>query len=110
MEEQKNKGKEVKMEPVKGSDNQTGEDKQLTYEQLNNACVQLSQQNQYLRQQIEQANKLLNTFSRLDYLFKVVELANKAGQFHFEDDFVLSCYAEIQEIMTIPEEDKDSKE
>ena len=98
MEEQKNK--EIKLEAAEGINNQ----EKLTYEQLNNACMQLSQQNQYYRQQLEQANKVLNTFSRLDYLFRVVEVSGKDGQYSFDAEFVNKCISEIQEIMTIPEE------
>ena len=98
MEEQKNK--EIKLEAAEGTHNQ----EKLTYEQLNNACMQLSQQNQYYRQQWEQANKVLNTVSRLDYLFRVVEVSKKEGFYNFDGEFVNKCISEIQEIMTIPEE------
>jgi len=103
MEEQKNK--KIKMDAPK-------EQQKLTYEQLNNACVQLSQQNQYLRQQLEQANKVLNTFSRLDYLFKVIECDhnNKINSVSFSRDFVEKCVNEIQILMTIPEDKEENKE
>ena len=103
MEEQKNKTKEIKMDADK---------EKLTYEQLNNACVQLSQENQYLKQQLNQASKVLNTFSRLDYLFRVVECDhnNKSNSVSFSVEFVEQCIKEIQEIMTVPEEEDKSKE
>ena len=43
----------------------------MTYEQLNEACSQLYQQNQNLLRQLQQAN-LTNMFKRLDYLFQVL--------------------------------------
>ena len=101
MEEQKNK--EIRMNAPK-------EQEKLTYEQLNNACVQLSQENQYLKQQLIQANKVLNTFNRLDYLFKVMETSSKASDWKFADDFVAKCIREIEEIMTLPEEEEKDKE
>lgn len=104
MEEQKNK--EIKMDAPK-------EQEKLTYEQLNNACVQLSQENHYLKQQLMQANKVLNTFNRLDYLFRIVECDhnNKINSVSFDRDFVTQCIAEIEEIMSIPEpEEKDKNE
>lgn len=100
MEEKK--VKEVKMKPIQGK----GQDKQkLTYEQLNDACNQLFQQNQYLLKQVKELNTV-NYFKRLDYLFKVVELATT-----FKDaDFVNNCIDEIKEAMTLAPEEEDKKE
>lgn len=77
---------------------QTQGSPKLTYEQLNNAAMQLSQQNMQLRKQLEETN-LFNLFRRLDYLFKVVEFA---GQ--FPADFVTACTAEIQTLLAAPED------
>lgn len=75
----------------------------LTYEQLNDACQQLFQQNQQLLRQLKEQN-MVNMFKRLDYLFKVVEFADT-----FKDaDFVNGCLDEIKGAMTI--DDKESKE
>lgn len=66
----------------------------LTYEQLNDACNQLFQQNQYLVKQLKELD-MANSFKRLDYLFKVVELAGT-----FKDaDFVNQCIDEIKGAM-----------
>lgn len=99
MEEQKNKQVDPKEE-------------KLTYEQLNSACVQLSQQNQFLKQRLQQAEKVLNTFSRLDYLFRVIECDhnNRNNSPSFTTDFVEMCIKEIQELMTMPEESEDNNE
>ena len=100
MEEKK--VKEVKMKPIQGK-NQAKQ--KLTYEQLNDACNQLFQQNQYLLKQVKELNTV-NYFRRLDYLFKVVELAPT-----FKDaDFVNSCIDEIKEAMTPAPEEENKKE
>ena len=74
------------------------EPKKLSYEQLNEACMQLYQQNQNLTRQVQQLNQV-SMYKRLDYLFKVVEFASKP----FDTDFVMNCIEEIQEALTIPE-------
>lgn len=104
MEEKK--AKEVKMNTVKTSKGQAENVKQrLTYEQLNDACNQLFQQNQQLRKALQEMNEV-NMFKRLDYLFKVVELATT-----FKDsDFVNSCMDEIKEALTVPDDKENGKE
>lgn len=80
------------------------EPKKLTYEQLNDACNQLWQQNK----QLVSRNMELEQFAlnkRLDYLFKVLELSNK-----FTSDFVVNCSSEIEEIMTVPQEPEEVEE
>ena len=53
-----------------------------------------------------QAANMSNMFKRLDYLFKVVENGHM-----FKQDFLEKCIAEIEEIMTVPEEtEEDDKE
>lgn len=77
----------------------------LSYEQLNEACAQLYQQNQNLARQLQQAN-LSNMFKRLDYLFKVLQYENV-----FEDRvFVDSCILEIQDALTIREEEENKED
>lgn len=77
----------------------------LSYEQLNEACAQLYQQNQNLARQLQQAN-LSNMFKRLDYLFKVLQYENV-----FEDrTFVDSCILEIQDALTIREEEENKED
>ena len=74
----------------------------LTYEQLESAANQLAQQNQALRQQIQEMN-YFNLFKRLDYLFKVVENDSK-----FNTEFVDTCKTEIVNLMTSAEEAVDA--
>ncbi len=96
MEEQK-KSKVVDMNGAKA-------EKKLTYEQLNDACNQLWMQNK----QLASRNKELEQFvmnKRLDYLFKVVEFSSK-----FTCDFVCSSINEIEEAMTIPQEEEKKEE
>ena len=73
------------------------EQKKLTYEQLNDACNQLWQQN---RQLIKKTNELeqFAMNKRLDYLFKVLEHSKK-----FSSDFIINCVNEVEEAMTIPQ-------
>lgn len=97
------KSKVVNMNKVNTSDaNKTEPRQKLTYEQLNDACNQLFQQNQKLYKKIQEL-EVSNMFARLDYLFKVIELSST-----FKDtDFVNDCIEEIKEALTIK---KDSKE
>lgn len=76
----------------------------LSYEQLNDACNQLLQQNR----QLAVRNRELEQFTmnkRLDYLFKVVENSSK-----FNGSFVADCVNEIEEVMTIPQDKDEHKE
>jgi hypothetical protein len=82
--------------------NDNAKEGKLTYEQLNNACAELYQQNQKLIMEIRQLNQA-NMFKRLDYLFKVVENSN-----NFKPDFVVSCTEEIEEAMTVAEEPEET--
>ena len=80
---------------------QPQEQQKLTYEQLNNICSELYQQNQQLQRQLQQAN-MVNMFKRLDYLFLVLKYE---GVFK-DPDFVNECIEEIKgAIIVKPEED-----
>ena len=94
MEENKTKTVEMKTEK-----------KKFSYEELNDIASQLSQQNQQLYAQLQRVN-MTNAFRRLDYLFKVVE--NGAL---FTPEFLDNCVSEIEESLTIKEEDtEDNKD
>ena len=90
MEEQKKKVAEV--------NTQVKRPEKLSYEQLENVAHQLSEQTKQLYMKLQDAN-MSNMFKRLDYLFKVVENGHM-----FKQDFLEKCIAEIEEIMTVPEE------
>lgn len=74
-----------------------GEKRKLTYEELENVAKQLSEQAQKLYQQLQQSN-MINTFKRLDYLFKVIEYGHQ-----FTPAFVEKCKDEVVMIMTVPD-------
>ena len=97
MEEQKKKV--VKMQPATKDERP----EKLSYEQLETVAHQLSEQAKQLYMKLQAAN-MSNMFKRLDYLFKVVENGHI-----FKQDFFEKCIAEIEEIMTVPEE-TDKKE
>ena len=91
MEDKKTKMKVVDKEPTQ----------KLTYEQLNEVAMKLSQENQYLQKALQQASSTA-MFKRLDYLFMVLENADK-----FDAEFVKACADEIKEAIIIaPEEEK----
>lgn len=100
MEEQ-NKAKQINMNA--GAGKVGTKQQKLTYEQLNDACNQLWQQNK----QFVARNRELEAFAmnkRLDYLFKVLELSNQ-----FSSDFVENCAVEIEQAMTIPQDTEEHK-
>ena len=88
---EENKEKTVKLEP---------ENRKLSYEELNDMARQLSQQNQQLYAQLQRVN-MNNMFRRLDYLFEVV----KNGAM-FSSEFLDNCIKEIEESLTITEEEQ----
>lgn len=75
-------------------------EKKLSYDELENAANELLMQNQQMYNELQKAN-MANVFKRLDYLFKVVEFNTS-----FNTEFVNTCVAEIEEMMTIKEADK----
>ena len=90
--EEKKLNKTVEMKA--GQDNQ--DNQKLTYEQLNEACAQLYQQNQVLAKRLQQA-EAANMFKRLDYLFMVLNYAPVIK----DEEFVGKCVDEIKEAMTV---------
>ena len=94
MEEQK--GKVVNMQPMA---KETERPEKMSYEQLENVAHQLSEQAKQLYMKLQEAN-MNNIFKRLDYLFKVVENGHM-----FKQDFLDKCITEIEELMTVPEEE-----
>lgn len=92
MEEQKEKI--VEMKP------QVQRPEKMSYEQLENVAHQLSEQNRQLFAKLQELN-MANIFKRLDYLFKVVENGHM-----FKQDFLEKCIAEIENLMTVPEQEE----
>lgn len=77
--------------------------KKLSYEELEKVAHQLSEQSKNLYMKL-QASNMTNMFKRLDYLFKVVENKDK-----FSEDFAAKCIEEIQNLMTVSEEEDESE-
>lgn len=105
MEEQKTK--EVKMEVAKDNNQKhEAQHQKFTYEQLNDVCSQLYQENQKLAARLQQAN-LSNMFRRMDYLFLVLKYADR-----FDAEFVQSCTEELKSAISprVEEEDKEEEE
>ena len=106
--------KEVKMTTGKEPQPQ-----KLSYEELNQACAEMSQQiqqqNKYIQQmhkQMQEMNFMLQN-KRMEYLFRIVEIANKSNTSEyacFDKSFVEECIAEIQESLTIPQEEGKKEE
>lgn len=70
----------------------------MSYEELENIAHQLSEQSRVLIQKLQDAN-MTNAFKRLDYLFKVIDMAHM-----FEEEFVTECVNEVKGLIQIPEE------
>lgn len=79
----------------------TQENRKATYEELNNYCIQLYNQNKELTERMKQMN-MMNTFKRIDYLFAVLQHSDK-----FDEAFVSSCASEIKEALIIPEKQEE---
>ena len=75
--------------------------KRFTYEQLEQIAGNLSTQVQQLSARLQEAN-MFNMFKRLDYCFKVVEVAPTLSATMFSPGFVEKCAKEIEELMTPP--------
>ena len=73
--------------------------KRFTYEQLEQIAGNLSTQVQQLSARLQEAN-MFNMFKRLDYCFKVVEVAPTLSATMFSPGFVEKCAKEIEELMT----------
>ena len=109
--EKKIGSKEVKMQPV-----QHGQPQKLSYEELNQACAEMSQQIQQQNKYIQQLHKEIHEMrfilqnKRMEYLFKVVELQGRRDALAFDNDFYFACIKEIQESLTIPEDEGEKVE
>jgi hypothetical protein len=86
------------------TDSTENQETKLTYEQLNQVAIQLHNQLQEATKRINEMN-LVNAFERLKYLFKVVEYKD-----NFNGAFVINVIKEIENMMTIPDQEEDKKE
>lgn len=83
-------------------------EKKFTYEQLEQIAKGLSDQVQQLSIELQKSN-MLNIFKRLDYCFKVVELTPSSAAL-FNSEFVEKCAKEIEDLMTPPKSEEETKE
>lgn len=102
--------KTIKMEPKNENKKQVVEEvKQPTYDEMKNGLNQMYQENQYLRNEISKAYKIIeqmqveNGFKRLDCLFKSLEYAH-----YFDDEYINNVITEIQDMIIIDNEVKGS--
>lgn len=73
--------------------------KKLTYDELVNVAAQLQQRAMTAEQKLQNIDL---TNMRLHYLFEVIKYGDKA---YFTPEFIAKCSAEIEDILTIKEED-----
>ena len=100
---------EVKMDAVS-----TEQPQKLSYEELNHACAEMSQQIQQQNKYIQMLHKEMQEMrfmlqsKRMEYLFKVVELNNndRLNICNFKTEFVQNCIVEIEESLTIPQQEE----
>jgi hypothetical protein len=91
------------MEEKENKNQEQAKPQPLTYEQLNVAAHQLSEQNAQLRNKLVEISNS-TYFKRLDYLFKVLDYSNK-----FPNEFLQATVNAIVDMMTIKEQPKESK-
>lgn len=102
--EEKNMAKTVELT----QESQKEERQKLSYEQLNDACNQLFQQNQRLvKRNNELEQFLLN--KRLEYLFKVISLEDNILKKSFSEEFITACAKEIEIALTITQSEDTTK-
>lgn len=78
--------------------------KKLSYEELTNVAVQMQQRAMEAEQKLRSIDL---TNMRLHYLFEVVRHSNKGA---FTPEFIEKCSKEIEEILTIKEEELPNSE
>lgn len=100
MEEKNTKNPNMKIE---GKTEGQEQNRKATYEELNNYCIQLYNQNKQLIEQLKQ-REMAGLFKRLEFLFKVVENSGK-----FDPAFVGNCTAEITQALT-PEPNSEAEQ
>lgn len=95
------------MEELKNKEEVNTGERKLSYEELESNFYQMAEKlnTVYKERQIliNQLNSTNNTVTRLNFLFKVIEFGNK-----FNQEFVENCVNEIEEILTISQEDNDT--
>lgn len=93
------------MEEKKLKKEVAGKQQKLSYEELNKVCAELYQQVQKYQKQLYEMN-LTNMYTRLNYLFKVLEHASVIK----DAEFINSCVEEIKDAMIIRNTEEEGKE
>lgn len=93
------------METTGNNNTATQQEKKLSYDELNNAAMQLVEQNRQLNAKLVEANRAL-MFRRLDYLFKCLEFAGVIK----DAEFIGNCIEEIKAAMAGPQEEDNKEE
>lgn len=88
----------------KKEDKVTAKQEKLSYDELNQVSQQLFQENKMLRTKVQELS-VEAFYKRIDYMFKVVELASV-----FSEEFVERTIQEIETVMKAEEEQKAEKE
>lgn len=89
----------------------------LSYEELEKFAYQLSEQARQMKEVIankdneikslrNNINDIANTFTRMNFLIEII----KHSDVKFDTEFALSCADEIRSLMTIPEQNEETKE
>lgn len=107
MEEQKNKEIKLNAENLKSTENPQ---EKIPYEKLAEIVNSLYNENKQLTEKLQQALNTLRSVNRLGYLLKIAEIANSNATYSFTPEFVTMCYAEIEDMMTPPTEEKQGEE
>jgi len=82
----------------------TAKQEKLSYDELNQVSQQLFQENKMLRTKVQELS-VEAFYKRIEYMFKVVELASV-----FSKEFVERTIQEIETVMTAEEEQKADEE
>lgn len=82
----------------------TAKQEKLSYDELNQVSQQLFQENKMLRTKVQELS-VEAFYKRIDYMFKVVELASV-----FSEEFVERTIQEIETVMKAEEEQKAEEE
>lgn len=88
----------------KKEDKVTAKQEKLSYDELNQVSQQLFQENKMLRTKVQELS-VEAFYKRIDYMFKVVELASV-----FSKEFVERTIQEIETVMKAEEEQKAEEE
>ena len=95
--------KTIKMKPDNGSEKRVvDEPKQPTYDDMKNGLNRMYQENQYLRNEMSKAYKIIeqlqvdNGFKRLECLFKSLEYAH-----YFDDEYINNVINEIKDMIVL---------